>query len=102
MGSLNDGVKRLTESTRHHILPQSTRLALVNLGNQSMKEAPTRVWQSHPATSPGGISGSWVEAPAFGPMDSHFHVASMQFSLHYMFQTIAQVSHSQIAGSSHH
>ena len=59
----------------------TVRLALVNLGETVMEDYPSEVWESS-ARLP-----QWSNAPALTrATDGLFHVASMQFALHYMFE----------------
>ena len=74
------------------------RLALVNLGEKPMEETASEVWESAradaaAAAAPSGGKGGgagWVsgEPAVVRAREPPFHVASMQFALHYMFQSL--------------
>lgn len=89
LGSLKDGAKRITENPIRKGGPTSVRLAQINLGNEPLG-IDTNVWEGtfDPATQHYG--GAWVRGGALLDSDRWFSVASMQFSLHYMFQSKVQ------------
>lgn len=79
-GSLKDAVDRITQGGARNKF--KIRLAKVNLGTEKMEEYKTEVWDSG--------SRQWAKATALTEEHPPFHLASIQFALHYMFEEPAR------------